>query len=258
MTAQDRAASRDMPADFFGPLFGRLKLDTKAERAGTEAEWILSQLPAAPAILDLGCGRGRLSLALCARGATVSGLDINAEYLDIAKERAGSLCLTVDWRLGDERKLDIVNEFDAVVSAFTSFGYHTDDENEDVVRRVTRALRPGGLLFLEILNRDAPGMLEDSASVEDVGAGIRIVKEYTYDWATGKRTITFTYLENGCVSDGGSLAVRMYSLHEILHLLGRCGLSTISVNEHLRGGSFRPTSEHIALVARKEARQGAR
>ena len=54
-----------------------------------EAYGRIATLVAAPGkrILDIGCGTGGLSLACAARGAAVTGIDINAGMLEIARSK---------------------------------------------------------------------------------------------------------------------------------------------------------------------------
>ena len=51
----------------------------------TEAEeWLLHRLPAGGRVLDLGCGAGRIAVALARRGFEVTGVDVSAPLLEVA------------------------------------------------------------------------------------------------------------------------------------------------------------------------------
>jgi len=50
---------------------------------------------------------------------------------------------------GDMRRIAFRAEFDAVVNLYTSFGYFTPAQNRAVLRRLARALRPGGRLLID-------------------------------------------------------------------------------------------------------------
>lgn len=236
---------------FFGSRFAETKLDTKIPRAEREADWILQRLPAAPRVLDMGCGQGRLAIALAARGAAVTGLDINDAYLRTARERAEDLGLTVAWQQGDFLELATEECFEAVVSMFTSFGYHADADNAEIVRRVSRALAPGGVFILEVQHRDAPGIAREAVSLERLASGDEILKEYVMDLRTSVRTMKFRYLSGDTVQDGGELAVRIYDLRELTALLQEFGLTVEEVHANARGAAFTADSDHVVLVARK-------
>jgi SAM-dependent methyltransferase len=50
---------------------------------------------------------------------------------------------------GDMRRLNARGEFDVVINMYTSFGYFSPRENVAVLRRLTRAVRPGGLVLID-------------------------------------------------------------------------------------------------------------
>jgi len=92
-------------------------------------------------LLDVGCGGGFALLLAARRGATVAGLDITEELLDIAHERVPDAVL----RRGDlddplpfaEAAFDVVTAFNAV--QFTADPVAT-------MKHLAAVARPGGLL----------------------------------------------------------------------------------------------------------------
>jgi SAM-dependent methyltransferase len=68
-------------------------------------------------ILDLATGTGWTSRLVAKRGARVTGLDIAADLVAAARERAAAESLDIDYRIGDAEKLPFGDgEFDAVIS----------------------------------------------------------------------------------------------------------------------------------------------
>jgi len=236
---------------FFSERFAEFKLDSKIERAGREAAWLCTLLPAAPHVLDLGCGRGRVAIALAGLGAHVVGLDQNADYLEVARKRAEIAGVPVTWRCGRDLDLADVDAFDGAISMFTSFGYHDDVDSRAVLRRIRRALRPGGILVIETQNRDDPGVLSTSASVERIDDHTEILKEYEFDVTSSRKKMKFRYLVAGTVVDGGMLEVRLFSAHELMLWLAADGFEVRSLYGSSRGDEFRPTGEKLVVVARK-------
>ncbi|HSL21834.1 MAG TPA: methyltransferase domain-containing protein [Vicinamibacterales bacterium] len=68
-------------------------------------------------ILDVGTGTGRAALALATRGAAVRGLDASSEMLAVARRRADSAGLDVEFTTGDAHALPLADRsVDAAVS----------------------------------------------------------------------------------------------------------------------------------------------
>ncbi|MGQ0752044.1 MAG: class I SAM-dependent methyltransferase [Betaproteobacteria bacterium] len=90
---------------FHGPV-AKIMLDRMALRPGQ-------------AVLDLACGTGiaaRLAAPRVQPGGRVTGLDLNEEMLAVARVRARSASLYIDWRRGDACALPFAEGvFDAIV-----------------------------------------------------------------------------------------------------------------------------------------------
>ena len=103
-------------------------------------------------ILDIGCGTGGLARACAARGADVTGIDINPGMLDVARARPlpGLSAARVQWvELGAMEIEDRFAEevFDAIVSCLV-FSELTPDELSHVLRIAHTGLRAGGQLVV--------------------------------------------------------------------------------------------------------------
>ena len=125
-------------------------------------------------VLDLGCGSGRHAASLASHGLRVTGMDLSAESLALARRRAEGLGLGLGFELGlghdgshspshSPVRLRFVRQdmrqpfgnatFDCVASLFTSFGYFEDPlDHHTVVRNMAASLRPAGSLVLDYLN----------------------------------------------------------------------------------------------------------
>ncbi len=151
--AKQRAGSEE--ADWFEEWFGEDYLRIYQHRDETEAEHVVELIARVldgsdiRSVLDLGCGAGRHSRALCERWWTV-GLDLSAALLRIARREMPS----DPYVRADMRELPFApRSFDLVVNLFTSFGYFEDDrENERVLVCVAATLREGGTLVIDFLN----------------------------------------------------------------------------------------------------------
>lgn len=104
-------------------------------------------------VLDIPCGTGRLTLPLAGMGMAMTGVDLTAAYLRRARRDAAKAGAEVRYIRSDMRCIEFDREFDAAFNWFGSFGYFSDEDNLAFVRRVYRALKPGGRFLVEGPNR---------------------------------------------------------------------------------------------------------
>lgn len=107
-------------------------------------------------VLDVGCGPGRHALELGKRGIEVVGVDISADFVEIATEAAASAGLDkVSFEVGNARNLRFDGEFDVGISLCQgAFGLSGGpgapavlperELDEAILDGLARALRPGG------------------------------------------------------------------------------------------------------------------
>lgn len=111
----------------------------------------------ADAIVEIGCGIGRMTRPLAARGRDVRAVDVSERMLEIARREHAGLA-NVDWLLGDGHTLagiasssaDVVHSdvvFQHLPNPLITLGY---------VREIGRVLRPGGWAAIRISNDPAP------------------------------------------------------------------------------------------------------
>jgi SAM-dependent methyltransferase len=108
-------------------------------------------LPPGSAALDLGCGNGRVALALAERGYGVEGLDISPSMVEEARAAAEAQGVDARFRIGDAVSLPYGDhEFDAVVFACNGLGHLTRDGKIACLLEIKRVLRPGGVALLSL------------------------------------------------------------------------------------------------------------
>ncbi len=117
-----------------------------------EAYERIAALAAAPGkrILDIGCGTGGVSLACAAHGATVTGIDINAGMLEVARHKRGPASGNVAFlQLGAAEIEDRFAEgsFDAVVFCL-AMSEMSAEEQDYALHVAYSRLAPGGALVI--------------------------------------------------------------------------------------------------------------
>jgi SAM-dependent methyltransferase len=120
------------------------------------------------AVLDAGCGTGRVALELSRRGHEVVGLDVDRAMLDAARHKAPGL----RWVEGDlaDPALEFGRTFDVVVMAGNVLIFVRHGTEGAVIANAARWLAPGGLLVTGYTLRPGGfGPTEHDALAERVG-----------------------------------------------------------------------------------------
>lgn len=106
-------------------------------------EWVCSR--ARGDVLEISVGTGR-NLPLYAPDVRITGVDISAGMLGIARKRAAELGRDVDLRVGDAQALDLPDSsFDTVVCTLALCSI---PDPRAAVTEMRRVLRPGGRVIL--------------------------------------------------------------------------------------------------------------
>jgi len=111
-------------------------------------EQFLNSLSAGSHILDAGCGSGRDTKAFLDRGFLVSAFDASPEMALFASKYTGQTCRVLRFQ-----QLEFHEEFDGIW-ACASFLHVPKHEMKGVIRRLSRALKPGGLMYASFIESE--------------------------------------------------------------------------------------------------------
>jgi SAM-dependent methyltransferase len=105
------------------------------------------------AVLEIGCGVGRLTRVLAARASSVQALDVSERMLELAKRHNARLA-NVEWILGDGSTLAGIDSgaADACVSHVVFQHIPNPAVTLGYVRDIGRVLRPGGWAAFQVSN----------------------------------------------------------------------------------------------------------
>ncbi len=199
------------------------------------------------AVLDMGCGPGRVAIPLARRGLRVVGVDAQPGYLARARAWAERERVVIDLRLANMAELPFDGEFDAAICAFTSFGYFADREQDlRVLERARRALRPGGRFLLETAHRDGVVRLlpVQEARLAD-GRAFRSVPRFEPVSVVLELTWTVTSPHGSARSFVTRL--RPYSATELAEMLAEAGFRDVAFHGDLDGSA--PSLDAYTIVA---------
>jgi SAM-dependent methyltransferase len=214
-------------------------------------------------VVDLGCGTGRLTVALAEAGHAVTGVDPAAPSLERARTKDGAEA--VAWVHGTSADLPTAAFDVAVMTSHVAQFFVGDDEWEAVLDDLARAVVPGGRLVFD--SRDPDGRAwerwnpADSARIVDLpdGSRVDVTTEVT---AVEGQVVAFTHSYR--FADGEVLTsearLRFRPLHELRSTLAAAGFA---VEQVFGGWQRQPVGEgdgeHVVVARRgQSARTSAR
>lgn len=121
--------------------------DRQRGRKLMEAHWLdrfLSVLPAAPSVLDIGCGMGEpIARYLIERGCAVTGIDSSEPLITLCRERFPQQT----WQVADMRELALDRHFDGLIAWDSFFHLRPDDQRAMFPLFQVHAAEGAALLF---------------------------------------------------------------------------------------------------------------
>jgi SAM-dependent methyltransferase len=178
----------DASAQFYDTIYGVFK------DYNTEVMKIANLLraidPNYKTVLDVGCGTGEHARLLTQAGFSVDGIDINADFVRIAR-RKNPTGLFVE---ADMSEFELSSRYDVVMCLFSSIGYlRTLDRVAGALRRFRDHLRPGGAVIVEPWFE--PGVLDQGRVDQTTGEanGVRVTRNSRMELQGDLSRIHFDY-----------------------------------------------------------------
>jgi ubiquinone/menaquinone biosynthesis C-methylase UbiE len=210
----------------------------------------LLDLPSGGRVLDAPCGAGRIAVRLAERGLDVTGVDISAPELEVARAAAAQRDVEVRFEPGDVRHLP-EREFDALVCWGNSFGYMPHAETQAHLAACRRALRKGGMLLLDtstVAEAVLPALRDELDY--DVGA-VRMRGRQVYD-APGSRIVTeMEFTTPGGERETSAVVHHVHTVAELARMLENAGfVVTDLLGDPAARTAFELGSNRLVVVAR--------
>jgi SAM-dependent methyltransferase len=220
-------------------------------------------------ILELGCGTGRLVLALAQAGHRVTGVEREPAMLARAREKVRAAGRAVARRVSlvpaDFRLLELSERFRlAILAVNTWMDLPGPGEQAHVLEVAAQHLEPGGLLVLDLFHPHpdalAPAggglVLDDVLTDPETGAQAHKFLARQVDYARQVLTATFFYDELDADGRVTRTAVT-FALHyryraEAEQMLQAAGFAVEDVYGSYELDPYTDESERLLLIARKE------
>ncbi len=229
----------------------------RQDRTDLETQFAIHALGLQPhhRVLDLCCGQGRHSIALAKTGLDVTGVDLSAEMLDIARSEVADAGLALTLRQADMRRLpdEFENQFDAVINMFTSFGYlESEDDDRQVLHQVAKSLKPGGKLLMDLLNREWVIINNEEFDWHQHEDGRVVLERRALSLEKSINHLTYTeILPDGTRRVMSDLQMRLYTLTEMISMLDNAGLTLQNVYGGFRGEDYGVNTRRMIVIASK-------
>lgn len=244
------------------------------ERLPVEMPFILEKLRTAALeedrpirVLDAACGTGMHAIALAKAGMRVSGADLSAEMIRVAKTNARAAQSSVEFKtagfgvLAETFAGSSSFPYDAVICLGNSLPHLLSPESiMDTLADMAKCLGPGGLLLLQNRNFDAVMAEKDrwlgTQSHVEGNQEWLFLRFYDFD---SDGLITFNIIRLHRVDDGEwkeqRSATRLFPLRQelLLDLLDKAGLNQISCFGKMGNDTFDPKdSGNLVIIAEKK------
>jgi SAM-dependent methyltransferase len=187
-------------------------------------------------------------MEFASRGYRVTGIDITEAYLEAARESAIDLP-NARFVRADLREFKMTEAFDLAINLYTSFGYFADPaEDRTALRRLRRALKPGGTLLLETTGKETAARDYTAGECFERG-GWEVRTEFAVVGAwEGLRNRWILSRGSECVDR--AFVLRLYSGTELWAALLEAGFAEVRILGGLDGSPYDQAAKSLVALAK--------
>ena len=224
--------------DFYEKIFGKFGLEPKL-------------------VLDLACGTGNVTIPMARRGYDMIGIDLSAEMLDIASEKARLEKLDILFLNQDMTEFELYGTVDAIVCSLDGVNYLTeDDQVKKLFSLAENYLNPNGLFVFDINSEyKLKNILGNNTFIYDED-GVFCVWDNVYDEDSGICGFNldfFTRKEDGTyIRESEYQEERVYREEKLRILAEDAGLLTVGCFADRDFAKPDNTAERIFFVLQKK------
>ena len=209
-------------------------------------------------VLDLACGTGAITCLLARRGYEMIGVDLSAEMLSVAAEKARDLTGVIPPLFLQQpmEDLDLYGTIDAGVCCLDSVNYVTRPKDLlRAFRRVHLFLEPGGLFLFDVNTPEKLEGLDGGMFIDETDDTYCV---WRADYARRSRICTYGFdlffrEEDGLWRREEEVhQERAYTVEELTHMLREAGFVHIRPYGDRKLRPPKPGEDRIFFAARKE------
>jgi len=201
-------------------------------------------------LLELGCGTGRVSLALAGRKRHISAIDVDPELVTVLRGRAAERGVPVEAAVADARSFELGRRFDLVLAPMQLVQLLADErERLAMLRCVAAHLHAGAAVALALLEVEE----EWSAALEQ--APLPDMREVD-GWVYASRPVAVRRVRSGAAIELDRVRQAISPRGEVRQTLSRVRLEIVTPerleHEGRRAGlvpqrrrRVRPTADHV-------------
>lgn len=198
-------------------------------------------------VLDVPCGAGRISNVLAKKEFNAVGIDINPYMLKLARENNKSK--NAKYFMKNMWDIDYDNEFDSAICFWGSLGYFEDDINFKYLKKVYKALKPGGKFLIDTNSVESILMKFQKrgwGKVED----IYVLEDRDYDNSSSRINVEWTFIKKAKI-EVKNISMRLYSYKELTNILSGIGFKKFKAYGTMNKDQFNIYSSRLYLIAQK-------
>jgi SAM-dependent methyltransferase len=226
-------------------------------------------------VLELGCGTGRITLALAEAGHRVTGLDVSERMLERCNQKRAQLTTEARERVrlvqGNMVRFDLGEKFRVVIIPFRPMQHLLEIDEQisclESVRWHLQAEGPrlgqrGGRLILDVFQTDAERMHDPAYQKEGLvaeysmpdGRRVRIMERVTaFHRAEQRNDVEMIFYVTDVQGKEERLVfawtLRYFFRYEVEHLLARCGFNVSAVYGDFDRSPLGDASPEMIFVA---------
>lgn len=208
-------------------------------------------------ILDLGCGTGKMTRLMAARGYEMIGIDISQEMLSVAREYGEEEQKEILYLCQDMRDFELYGTVAAIICVCAGMNQMLNEEDlRSVFRLANNYLDPGGVFIFDM---DTPYAYEEvmgdtTFAVNREEGSFIWENNYYPEEAINEVDLTlFIPHENGLYEKWKETHLRRgYSLETIRRLMEEAGMEWVAAYDELSTENPNQDSERVYIVAREK------